>query len=284
MDVRETRAWVTPGLPVLAVAVVLAAGLAAERAWWHAAWGWSAVDLLALLLAVGGLFVVPPNEARAVVFFGRYVGSVRESGLYWTNPFTVRRPVSLRVRNFLSERLKVNDAAGNPVEIAAVVVWRVVDSGKALFAVEDYAAFVAVQAETAIRTLAARYAYDGPAGTHTLRSDAEAVAAQLRAELEARLAVAGVAVLEARLTHLAYAPEIAPAMLRRQQAEAVVAARETIVAGAVGMVRMALDQLSQGGVVDLDEERKAAMASNLMVVLTADQAVQPVVNAGTLYA
>jgi regulator of protease activity HflC (stomatin/prohibitin superfamily) len=284
MDVNETRAWSVAGLPVLGAAVVLAAGVVAERVWWHMAWEWWALDLLALVLAVRGLFVVAPNEARAVVFFGRYVGSVRMSGLYWTNPFTVRRGVSLRVRNFLSDRLKVNDAAGNPVEIAAVVVWRVVDSGKALFAVEDYAAFVAVQAETAIRTLAARYPYDGPAGTHSLRSDAQAVAVELRDELEARLAVAGVTVLEARLTHLAYAPEIAPVMLRRQQAEAVVAARETIVAGAVGMVRMALEQLSKAGVVDLDEERKAAMANNLMVVLTADQAAQPVVNAGSLYA
>jgi len=217
------------------------------------------------------------------VFFGRYAGSVRESGFHWTNPLGVRRRVSLRVRNFSSDRLKVNDAAGNPVEIAAVIVWRVVDSARALFDVEDYAGFVALQSETAIRTLASRYPYDASDGDVSLLHSAESLASELRQELETRLAVAGVEIREARLTHLAYAPEIAQAMLRRQQAQAIVAARQKIVEGAVGMVRMALEQIAQAHIVEFDEERKATMVNNLMVVLTSDQATQPIVNTGTLY-
>jgi len=235
-------------------------------------------------LLIGGFFVVPPNSARVLVFFGKYVGVVRESGFWFTNPFTIKRHVSLRIRNFNSERLKVNDLQGNPIEIAAVIVWHVVDSAKALFDVDNYEGFVAIQSETAIRTLASHYPYDAHVeGRASLRGSPGEVSDNLRQQVQARLDVAGVEISEARISHLAYAPEIAQAMLRRQQAEAVVAARQKIVEGAVGMVESALKMLQEENVITLDEERKAAMINNLLVALVSDHDMQPVINTGTLY-
>ncbi len=277
---QEGKAWRLPGFLVLVVEIVLVLWLVRRPP--HSGLLLPIASLVAVLLALG-FFIVQPNEARAVVFFGRYSGSVRQSGFHWTNPLSVRRRVSLRVRNFSSYKVKVNDASGNPVEIAAVIVWRVVDSAKALFDVEDYAAFVALQSETAIRTLASHYPYDTSDGEVCLLHSPEELASELRQELETRLAVAGVDIREARLTHLAYAPEIAQAMLRRQQAQAIVSARQKIVEGAVGMVRMALEQIAAAHIVEFDDERRATMVNNLMVVLTSDQATQPVVNTGTLY-
>jgi regulator of protease activity HflC (stomatin/prohibitin superfamily) len=231
-----------------------------------------------------GLFVVNPNETRVITLFGNYTGSVRDTGLWWVNPFTVRRRVSLRVRNFESGKLKVNDNDGNPIEIAAVVVWKVVDSAEAMFMVDNYEDFVKVQSEAAVRNLATSHPYDAHVeGEMSLRANPNEIAADLRREIQDRLEKAGVEVIEARISHLAYSPEIAGAMLRRQQASAVVAARAKIVAGAVGMVEMALEELSAKKVVDLDAERKAAMVSNMLVVLCSEQHIQPVVNAGTLY-
>jgi regulator of protease activity HflC (stomatin/prohibitin superfamily) len=240
---------------------------------------------IATLLGFSGLFVVSPGEARVLQLMGSYVGSVKSEGMWWTNPFTApRRRVSLRVRNFESAKLKVNDHSGNPIEIGAVVVWQVVDTAEALFQVDDYNNFVKVQTEAALRNLATSYAYDAHAeGEIALRSNTGEVAERLKHEIQERLARAGVQVLEARISHLAYAPEIASVMLQRQQASAIVAARQTIVEGAVGMVEMALDKLNERGVVHLDEERKAAMVSNLLVVLCSDRHTQPVVNAGSLY-
>lgn len=235
-------------------------------------------------VALGGLFMVAPNEGMVLQLFGSYVGTVREPGLRWANPFYSKRGLSLRIRNFDGERLKVNDHAGNPIEIAAVVVWNVVDTAQARFEVENFEDFVRVQSEAAIRTLASRYAYDAHAeGDLSLRGNTDDIAEKLKAEIQVRVNAAGVKVIEARISHLAYAPEIANAMLRRQQAQAVVAARQKIVEGAVGMVEMALDQLSKHKIVNLDEERKAAMVSNLLVVLCGERDVQPVVNTGTLY-
>lgn len=236
-------------------------------------------------LMVAGFYMVQPNEGYAVTLFGDYVGTDRKPGLRWVLPWYLRKKISLRVRNVTSETLKVNDRRGNPVEIAANIVWRVTDSGQALFDVDDYVPFVHIQIETALREVARHYAYDqGEEDEPTLRADAEVVGQRLREDLQARVVVAGVTVDEAHLMHLAYAPEIAGAMLRRQQAEAVLAARRTIVAGAVQMVESALEQLASRDVVALDEERKAAMVSNLLVVLCADRDAQPVVNAGSLYA
>jgi regulator of protease activity HflC (stomatin/prohibitin superfamily) len=231
-----------------------------------------------------GLIVVNPNTASVVLLFGRYVGTVKQPGLRWVNPLTARRFVSLRVRNFESSKLKVNDHIGNPIEIAAIVVWRVVETAEAMFQVNDYENFVHVQTESAVRTLATTFPYDAhEEGELSLRGSAEQVSQQLRQEIQERLATAGIEVIEARISHLAYAPEIANAMLRRQQATAIIAARQKIVEGAVGMVEMALEQLSAKRVVELDEERKATMVSNLLVVLCSDRDAQPVVNAGTLY-
>jgi regulator of protease activity HflC (stomatin/prohibitin superfamily) len=236
------------------------------------------------VLVLMGFYTLQPNTAAAITLFGDYKGSDRRPGLRWVPFWYVRKKVSLRVRNVTSEMLKVNDKRGNPIEIAANVVWRVADSAQALFDVDDYAAFVNIQIETALREVTRHYAYDhGEEDEPTLRNDAEAVSAKLREDLQARVAVAGVAIDETHLMHLAYAPEIAGAMLRRQQAEAVIAARKTIVAGAVSMVESALNQLSERAVVELDEERKASMVSNLLVVLCADRDAQPVVNAGSLY-
>ncbi|MDV6330067.1 SPFH domain-containing protein [Asticcacaulis sp. 201] len=240
--------------------------------------------ILAALCILMGFYTVQPNQSVALTVFGNYKGSDRNTGLRWVPFWYGRKKVSLRVRNVTSEALKVNDQRGNPIEIAANIVWHISDSAQALFDVDDYAAFVNIQIETALRETARQYAYDhAEDGQPTLREDAEIVSQRLKADLQTRVAVAGVSVDEAHLMHLAYAPEIAGAMLKRQQAEAIIAARQKIVAGAVGMVELALDQLSARGVVKLDEERKAAMVSNLLVVLCADREAQPVVNTGTLY-
>lgn len=232
-----------------------------------------------------GFFIVQPNEARALIFFGKYLGSVRISGFWWGIPFTVRKKVSLRVRNFNSKKLKVNDVEGNPVEIAAVIVFRVVDTAKALFDVDNYEQFVEIQSETALRHVASRYPYDifTDPNVQSLRGNSEEVAAELAHELQQRLVLAGVEVMEARLTHLAYSTEIAGAMLQRQQASAIVSARQMIVEGAVGMVQMAIAKLEEEGTITLDEERKATMVNNLMVAIVSERAAQPVINAGTIY-
>jgi regulator of protease activity HflC (stomatin/prohibitin superfamily) len=240
--------------------------------------------LLLFALAVNGFFVVQPNEARVLVFFGTYVGSLRKPGFWWSNPFTVKKHVLLRIRNFNGDKLKVNDSQGNPIEIAAVVVWRVVDSAKALFDVENYETFVGIQSETAIRALAMSFPYDAHEDNVTsLRGSPDEIADKLRQEVQTRLQVAGVEVMEARINHLAYAPEIAQAMLRRQQAQAVIAARQKIVEGAVGMVDMAIKMLADQKVIELDEEKKATMVNNLLVALVSEQEVSPVINTGSLY-
>ncbi len=242
------------------------------------------VLLVASGLALRGLFAVVPGEARVVQLFGRYAGTVREPGLRWVNPFTDRRKVSTRIRNHETALAKVNDADGNPIEIAAVVVWQVNDTALALYAVDDFVQFVATQTETAVRHIATSYPYDtSGTGQLSLRGNADEVTERLSAEIAARVASAGVTIIESRLTRLSYAAEIAQAMLRRQAASAVVAARSRIVQGAVGMVRLALQQLEEQDVVELDEERKAAMVSNLLVVLCSEQATQQVVNTGSLY-
>jgi len=256
--------------------------------------GSAALFALALAVAVGGLcglYMLQPNQAALLSLFGSYRGTDRSDGLRWANPFYSTRKISVRARNFNSERLKVNDLRGNPIEIAAAIVWRVDDTAKASFDVDNFEAYVLTQAESALRHLALSYAYDnlddhhGPAPHEiTLRSGTEEVSAALRTELQARFAQAGIVVVDAKLTHLAYAPEIAGTMLRRQQAEAIVAARSKIVQGAVGMVELALNGLAERGLVDLDDERKAAMVSNLLVVLCSDHDATPIVNTGTLYA
>ncbi|WP_026917591.1 SPFH domain-containing protein [Gordonia shandongensis] len=239
---------------------------------------------VAALMMLTGLTVVSPNEAKVVQFFGRYVGSLSDSGFFAVMPLTDRRTITLRIRNFETQKLKVNDADGNPVEIAAVVVYRVVDSFKAAFAVDDYEEYVETQSEAAVRHLATSYPYDSHSEVGVSLRDGAQIAEELTEELRERTQLAGIEVIEARITHLAYAPEIAQAMLVRQQAAQVVAARKQIVEGAVGMVGLALDRLSEQGVVELDEERRAGMVSNLLVVLCGDRATQPVVNAGSLYA
>jgi len=231
-----------------------------------------------------GLIVINPNTAKAMLLFGDYRGTIKDPGFWWVNPLTVRRTVSLKVRNFESSKLKVNDHIGNPIEIGAIVVWRVVETAEALFLVDDYEHFMHMQTESAVRILATSFPYDAhEEGEISLRGSGAEVSQRLREEIQARLSKAGVEVIEARISHLAYAPEIANAMLRRQQATAVIAARQKIVEGAVGMVEMALDLLSKKKVVTLDEERKATMVSNLLVVLCGDKDAQPVVNTGTLY-
>ena len=242
--------------------------------------------LLALiaLLSLIGLYTVQPNQAAVLSLFGKYVGTVKDNGLRWNNPFYAKRKVSQRVRNFESGKLKVNELDGSPIEIAAVIVWQVVDSAEAVYNVDDYESFVHIQTESALRTMATSYPYDQHEdGQLALRSNATEVSKHLKDELQERLTDAGVQVLNARISHLAYAPEIAQAMLQRQQANAIIAARTRIVAGAVGMVEMALAELQKNGVVQLDEERKAQMVSNLLVVLCGERATQPIVNAGTLY-
>ncbi len=248
----------------------------------YAAGGIAAV-LVGLILLMGN-FVVGPNEARVLTFFGRYTGTVRDAGLRWANPFTMKREVSLRARNFETAKIKVNDIEGNPIEIAAVVVWRVVDTAQAMFDVENFTQYVHIQAEAAVRNLAMHHPYDShEENVVSLRGQSDLVAEQLVKEINERVKAAGVEVIDARLAHLAYAPEIAQAMLQRQQAGAIIAARQRIVEGAVSMVEMALDSLAKRGIVELDTERKAAMVSNLLVVLCGERSTQPVVNAGTLY-
>ena len=277
------------GIPALITLVVL---LIADAAWFvtsvqsKTAWALivAVIAFIVLLIALGGFFTVAPNEGKVLQFFGRYVGTVREAGPRWTNPFYSKRGVSLRVRNFESSKLKVNDLDGNPIEIAAVVVWQVVDTAEALFQVNDYEDFVHIQSESALRQMAQSYPYDShDTGGVSLRSHHKEVADHLQKEIQDRLASAGVKVVEARITHLAFAPEIAQAMLQRQQASAIIAARTRIVEGAVTMVEMALEQLAARNVVNLDEERKAAMVSNLLVVLCGERGTQPIVNTGTLY-
>jgi regulator of protease activity HflC (stomatin/prohibitin superfamily) len=281
---EQRAAWVLPGLPIsIAAWLLLAVGFALVFVG-----KWATVVGIVLLVifasVLGGAFVVQPNESRVLTLFGRYVGSVTEAGLWWCNPFNRRKKLSLRVRNFQSERIKVNDASGNPIEIAAVVVWRIVDTAKAMFDVADYEQFVIVQSETSLRHLASEYPYDDyRADTASLRGNVDEVRNSLQAELQARLQLAGIEILETRLTHLAYAPEIAEVMLRRQQAEAILAARRTMVQGAVSLVQMALAQLADSDLVELDTERKAAMVSNLMIVLSGDHSPTPVINTGTLY-
>ncbi|RZA34088.1 MAG: SPFH domain-containing protein [Lysobacteraceae bacterium] len=239
---------------------------------------------IAAFLSLIGLYTVQPNQAAVLSLFGKYVGTVKDNGLRWNNPFYAKKKVSQRVRNFESGKLKVNELDGSPIEIAAVIVWQVVDSAEAVYNVDDYESFVHIQSESALRTMATSYPYDQhEEGQLALRSHAAEVSKHLLDELQDRLADAGVQVLDARISHLAYAPEIAQAMLQRQQANAVIAARTRIVAGAVGMVEMALDELQKNGVVQLDEERKATMVSNLLVVLCSERGTQPIVNAGTLY-
>ena len=236
------------------------------------------------IICLAGFFIVNPNEARVLQFFGSYVGTVKDAGLRWASPFYSKRRVSLRVNNFESQKLKVNDHSGNPIEIAAVVVWKVADTAEACFHVENYEHFVHVQSEAALRNLASRYPYDAHGvGDLSLRSNTDEIAEKLKLEIQSRLTQAGVQVLESRISHLAYAPEIAGAMLRRQQAAAVVAARQKIVEGAVGMVEMALKSLADQHIVELDDEKKATMVSNLLVVLCGERDTNPVVNVGTLH-
>lgn len=278
-----------PGVPVLLVAVagLVAAGVMFFQGMAHRNGGEALMGPLSIpliLMVVAGFYTVQPNQGVAITLFGGYRGTDRRSGLHWVPFWYTRKKISLRVRNVTSEMLKVNDRRGNPIEIAVNVVWRVSDSAQALFDVNDYATFVNIQIETGLREVARQYAYDNAEdGEPTLRDDAEVVGEQLKVDLSARVEVAGVSVDEAHLMHLAYAPEIAGAMLKRQQAEAIIAARQKIVTGAVGMVEHALEQLGERGVVELDEERKAAMVSNLLVVLCADREAQPVINTGTLY-
>ena len=237
-----------------------------------------------VLIMWAGLFMIHPNEAKVLQLFGKYAGTAHEPGLKWANPFFQKTAVSTRVRNFESSKLKVNDSNGSPIEIAAVVVWKVFDTAEALFEVDDYEEFVQIQSESALRNLSTTYPYEPHEGESlALRSNPIEIAQALREEIQDRLETAGVTVIEARISHLAYAPEIANAMLRRQQASAIIAARQQIVKGAVGMVDMALDELSNNNVVELDEERKAAMVSNLLVVLCGEEGAQPVLNTGTLY-
>ena len=240
--------------------------------------------LIIWAFCLGGFFMVNPNEGKVLQLFGKYVGTVRNPGLRWTNPFFSKKKVSLRVRNFETGKLKVNDQSGNPIEIASVVVWKVVDTAEAMFEVDDYQNFVHVQSESALRNMATGYPYDAHGeGDISLSGDTLQVSKKLEVEIQERLAKAGVKVIESRISHLAYAPEIAAAMLQRQQASAVVAARAKIVEGAVGMVEMALAQLAKHNILELDEERKVAMVSNLLVVLCSDRHTQPVVNTGTLH-
>jgi regulator of protease activity HflC (stomatin/prohibitin superfamily) len=291
-QVTERAARFVPGLRMLAAGIVLLlAGVVLAVVSSHQGHG-AAVALVVVCvlifiagaLALAGLTPVVPGQARVVQLFGRYYGTIREPGLQWVNPFTRRIAVSTRIRNQESAQAKVNDADGNPIEIAAVVVWQVADTARATYSVDDYTQFVTIQTETAVRHIASSYPYtSGREGELSLRDNAEEITQRLSAEIAARVASAGVHVIESRLTRLSYAAEIAQAMLRQQQASAVVGARRTIVEGAVGMVQLALQRLQDESVVELDEERKASMVSNLLVVLCSEQATQPVVNTGTLY-
>ena len=280
----ETTASTLSGYPMLAILpLMILAGVAGALIL-----GGVAIKILSLIVALlalvclAGFYMVAPNEGRVLQLFGQYVGTDRALGLRWANPFYSKQRVSLRIRNFESGQLKVNDSAGNPIEIAAVVVWRVVDTAEAVFEVDDYEDYVAIQSEAAIRNMATSYPYDDHEGESiTLRGSANEIGDILKAEVQDRLGKAGVEVLEARISHLAYAPEIASAMLQRQQASAIVAARSKIVEGAVSMVEAALAQLTERQIIDLDAQSKASMVSNLLVILCSDRAAQPVVNSGT---
>jgi regulator of protease activity HflC (stomatin/prohibitin superfamily) len=291
-QVAEHTAWSTPGIKVLVAGIVgVLAGIALgwdshkQAGGTATALAWAAAILLiAAVLLLAGLTPVVPGQARVIQLFGKYRGTTRDTGLQWVNPFTRRIKISTRIRNHETAQAKVNDADGNPIEIAAVVVWRVQDTAKATYAVDDYTEFVAIQTETAVRHIASSYPYTSQKeGDLSLRENATEITAQLSAEIADRVRPAGVDIIESRLTRLSYAAEIAQAMLRQQQASAVVGARQRIVEGAVGMVQLALKRLEEEGVVDLDEERKATMVSNLLVVLCSEQATQPVVNTGSLY-
>jgi len=291
-QVAEQKAWSTPGIKVLVAGIVgvLAAVALLVFAGRHTggtrtALTWvGVVVLIASALPLGGLTPVVPGQARVIQLFGKYRGTTRDQGLQWVNPFTRRIKVSTRIRNLETAQAKVNDADGNPIEIAAVVVWQVQDTAKAIYAVDEYTKFVAIQTETAVRHVASSYPYTSPSeGVLSLRENAEEITGRLSTEIAERVRPAGVAIIESRLTRLSYAAEIAQAMLRQQQASAVVGARARIVEGAVGMVQLALKRLEEEGVVELDEERKAAMVSNLLVVLCSEQATQQVVNTGSLY-
>lgn len=282
VQIHEQEAWTINGWwGVLLVVVCIGACIGIEET---SLKGLIALPIVVAVVVMGSLVIVQPGQTRVVQFFGSYVGTVHKTGLSWIRPLTKHRDVSIRVRNFETNHLKVNDADGNPVEIAAIVVWQVTDTSRALFAVDNYHDFVRVQAESALRHVATTHPYDNPTESGiTLRGSTDIVAGELATEVAQRVAIAGLEIVEVRISHLAYAPEIAQAMLRRQQASAVVAARSLIVDGAVGMVELALDRLEERNIVDLDEERKAAMVSNLMVVLCSDQPASPIVNAGTLY-
>jgi regulator of protease activity HflC (stomatin/prohibitin superfamily) len=291
MATRDRNIPTIPGIPAAVIWLLLAAAVAAllltsltgDAVSWAGVTAAAVLGLL-LLVALNGFIVVQPNQAKVAVFLGRYLGTVGRSGFHWVNPLTNRRNLSLRIRNLDTDVLKVNDANGNPIEISAVITWQVTDAAQAAFDVEDYMGFVDIQAETAVRHVASVFPYDSyEEGQESLRGAADRVIATLQADLQDRLDVAGVAVLDTRLRRLAYAPEIAADMLRRQQADAIVAARQRIVEGAVGMVDHALNSLNERDIVELDEERKAAMVSNLMVVLVSDRGAQPVVNSGSLY-
>ena len=298
--IREREVNALPGIPMLLVLLaVIAAAIygfidgvsTADGVPGNAVSAWMIVQIIASVLVfvvsiflLAGLFVVNPNEARVLQLFGDYVGSAKTAGLRWANPFYTKKRVSQRVRNFESGKLKVNDNEGNPIEIASVVVWRVVDTAEAMFEVDDYNNYVKVQTESALRNLATSYPYDSHDDVIvSLRGATQVVADHLQKEVQDRLQKAGVEVMEARISHLAYAPEIAQAMLQRQQAGAIIAARQRIVEGAVGMVEMALEMLSRREIVTLDNERKAAMVSNLLVVLCGERSTQPIINTGTIY-
>jgi len=282
VDIEERKAQSLNGwLGVLVLFICVGAAIAIHDS---RPSGLIAVPIVVFVIVIGSLVIVPPGQTVVVQFFGRYVGTLRQQGLSWVLPLATRRRVSVRVRNFETSHLKVNDADGNPVEIAAIVVWQVADTSKATFAVDSYLDFITVQAESALRHVATSHPYDNSSEDGTsLRGSTDIVAVELAREVAQRVVIAGLEIVEVRISHLAYAPEIAQAMLRRQQASAVVAARSRIVEGAVGMVRLALEQLNEQGIVELDEERKAAMVSNLMVVLCSDQPASPIVNTGSLY-
>lgn len=288
--IREIKRSVGSGYLALVVLAVLQLGLgymvflAIRDQAFGSMVAWLLLSVV-VLICWAGLFMVHPNEAKVLQLFGKYVGTCHDPGLRWANPFYAKASVSTRVRNFESGKLKVNDSNGSPIEIAAVVVWKVFDTAEALFEVDDYVNFVQIQSESALRNLGTTYPYEphDDDGGVALRSNPVEIAQALREEIQDRLAQAGVTVIEARISHLAYAPEIANAMLRRQQASAIIAARKQIVRGAVGMVHLALDELDQNDIVDLDEERKAAMVSNLLVVLCSDESAQPVLNTSSLY-
>ncbi len=287
--VREREYNGLPGVPMLllllAVDAVMVSGFISGASNEDATWiGVAVVGFVAVAFLLAGLFMVHPNQAKVLQLFGAYKGSAKVQGLRWANPLLMKKAISLRIRNFESSRLKVNDNEGNPIEIASVVVWKVVETAEAVFEVDDFENYVKVQTESALRNLATSYPYDAhDDNLVSLRGHTSAVADHLKREVQERLSKAGVDVIEARISHLAYAPEIAAAMLQRQQAGAIIAARQRIVEGAVGMVEMALGMLSQKSIVQLDEERKASMVSNLLVVLCGERGAQPIINTGTIY-